>query len=294
MNRPARYWLATHHVGSAEEWAPPTDLPERVTFYYGQLERGGQSGALHWQLAIGFNAALKRVGAATAAGLPRSAHLEPTRSAAANEYVLKDDTAVNGTRFRLGAPSAGAGKRRGGGDYKAVIEAAKSGGFAAAAEVDPQIALKCCFAINWIRGDQCPVARGPQICNVYWGVADGGKTHRAKAEALELAGGDWSKIFLKDPGSKWWCGYKGQPYIIVEEFKGGWTLTDFKRWVEPSGMPCRGEVKGGSVALATTHWWITANDDPYVWYDFEKHKSDFDAFRRRLTTVVKFSKKWNE
>lgn len=51
-------------------------------------------------------------------------HWEPTRSAAADEYVHKDDTAVEGTRFELGGKSI---RRNSATDWEVVRAAATSG-----------------------------------------------------------------------------------------------------------------------------------------------------------------------
>lgn len=89
-----RHWILTipHHC-----YTP--FLPGPIEFTKGQLELGA-GGFLHWQLVVCSIsnvrlAALKKI-------YGESAHAELTRSAAAEEYVWKEDTAVAGTRFQLG------------------------------------------------------------------------------------------------------------------------------------------------------------------------------------------------
>lgn len=102
------FWMATipHHM-----FVPY--LPPGVCHLQGQLERGhgglaggaapdggglplqddGPAGYLHWQICITF--ATKKT-LLQARGIFGNAHLELTRSAAAREYVWKEDTRVEG------------------------------------------------------------------------------------------------------------------------------------------------------------------------------------------------------
>ena len=93
----ARYWIAT--LSAANNVFTPT-LADGITFLKGQLERA-DGGYLHWQFVVYCHkqqslGQLKRL-------FPRDIHLEPTRSAAALDYVFKDDTCADiESRFELG------------------------------------------------------------------------------------------------------------------------------------------------------------------------------------------------
>jgi len=93
-----RFWLLT--IPSAD-FAQPTTLPANVVFIKGQLERG-ESGYEHWQLVACFGRKVRLAAVKSIFG--STAHAELSRSAAANEYVCKDATAVNPeiNRFELG------------------------------------------------------------------------------------------------------------------------------------------------------------------------------------------------
>lgn len=89
----ARYWLLTipHN-----QFVPY--LPDGIAYVKGQLEEG-ESGYLHWQLIATFTTKV-RLAAVTRIFGP--VHAEPSRSDAADAYVWKEDTRVEGTQFELG------------------------------------------------------------------------------------------------------------------------------------------------------------------------------------------------
>ena len=91
----ARYWILTI---PEDDFVP--HLPSGVDYVKGQLENGHQTGYLHWQCIAYFkrNTTLHRVKRLFGS----SCHAEPTRSAAAEDYVWKEDTRVENTQFELG------------------------------------------------------------------------------------------------------------------------------------------------------------------------------------------------
>lgn len=92
----ARYWLLTI---PASDWSPG-ELPNGVVWVQGQKEIGGSTGYEHWQAVAAFARAVRLACVKKAFG--RTCHALATRSAAANDYCLKADTAVPGTAFELG------------------------------------------------------------------------------------------------------------------------------------------------------------------------------------------------
>ena len=93
-SRQATYFLLTirHH-----DFVP--FLPNGVKYIKGQLEQGA-GGFLHWQLVVATES--KKTLVAIKEIFGDSAHIEFTRSKAANSYVWKDETAIPNTRFDLG------------------------------------------------------------------------------------------------------------------------------------------------------------------------------------------------
>jgi len=90
MNQ-ARFWILTIPHADFVPWKPPN-----ITHIRGQLERGGDTGYLHWQICVAFNRKQRLRAVKQLFG--DSCHAEPTRSDAAREYVWKDETGIRETR----------------------------------------------------------------------------------------------------------------------------------------------------------------------------------------------------
>lgn len=89
----ARYWLLTIPIA---DWQKPNDLPNGIVWLRGQQERGTNTEYVHWQLFATYK---KKCRLATVKrDFGRTAHAEPSRSEAAEQYVWKEDTAIAGTR----------------------------------------------------------------------------------------------------------------------------------------------------------------------------------------------------
>lgn len=108
---------------------------------------------------------------------------------------------------------------------------------------------------------------------MFWGPTGTGKTHRAWAEA-----GD--SCYIKTSSNKWWDGYRGETNVIIDEFDGQIGITHLLRWLDK--YPCRVEIKGGSLPLRASKFWITSNKPIELWYD-EKGATieQIAALRRR-------------
>ena len=111
-----RYWILTipHH-----NFLP--FLPSDITFIKGQLERSHGTEYLHWQLLAHSKRKLTMSSFKTLFG--PTAHVEPTRSKAAESYVWKEDTRVPNTQFQLGELPF---KRNSDTDWGNVVELAKA------------------------------------------------------------------------------------------------------------------------------------------------------------------------
>jgi len=114
-----------------------------------------------------------------------------------------------------------------------------------------------------------------RTCWVYWGRTGTGKSRRAWDEAGLDA-------YAKDPRTKFWCGYFGQEHVVLDEFRGGIDVSHLLRWLDR--YPVSVEIKGSSVPLAATTFWITSNLDPRVWYP-ELDEETLNAFLRRLNII---------
>lgn len=94
--------------------------------------------------------------------------------------------------------------------------------------------------------------------------------------AWELAG---PVAYSKDPRTKFWCGYRGQEHVVIDEFRGGIDIAHLLRWLDRYAVTV--EVKGSSRALCATHYWITSNIHPRFWYP-ELDSETYAALERRL------------
>jgi len=244
MASPQRIWIGTlaHHT-----FVP--FKPSAIAYIKGQLESGADNGFLHWQLVVYFGkpvrlAAIKKIFGDTG-------HWEPTRSAAADDYVWKDDTAIANTRFELGERPL---KRNSSKDWDSIKTAAQSGRLD---DIPSDVYVRSYQSLKRIACDHMvPISIEREI-HVYWGPTGVGKSRRA----WELAGLD---AYPKDPRSKFWDGYRNHEHVVIDEFRGGIDISHVLRWFDR--YPVIVEVKGSSVPLCAKKIFITSNLDPRQWY----------------------------
>lgn len=254
-----RYWLLTipHH-----EFLPYQ--PQGISFIGGQLETGSSTGYLHWQLLVHFHRPVSLAHVRKVFG--RAAHCEPSRSDAARAYVFKTDTRVSGTQFQLGSLPF---RRNVGRDWDDILSRAKSGSFDG---IPSDVVVRNYGSLKRIAADHMVADGIEKEVFVYWGKTATGKSRRAWEEAGRDA-------FPKDPRSKWWCGYRDQEHVVIDEFRGDIGINHFLRWLDR--YPVVVEVKGGAVPLKAKKIWITSNLDPRSWYP-DLDSDTFDAMMRRL------------
>lgn len=264
------FWILTI---PADDWSPPAVLPTGLSWLRGQLEEGA-GGYRHWQIAC---RTTNKVRASAVKQLfCRTAHVEVSRSAAANDYVWKDESCVDPElRFELGSLPR---KRNDKKDWDAVWAAAKEGKFE---EIPADIRVRSYNALTKIAKDNLkPVPRDVEVY-VYWGETGAGKSRRAWDEA----GFD---AYPKDPATKFWDGYQGQENVVIDEFTGlnQISITNMLRWLDR--YPVSIETKGSGAVLRASKFWITSNIDPRDWYP-EANPEQKKALRRRFTQCIHFA-----
>lgn len=262
----ARYWLLTipHHLFTPY-------LPDSYAYIKGQLERGNDTGYLHWQLLVVATRAIRL--AALKKSFGHGIHCEPSRSSAANDYVWKDDTAIPNTRFELGSLPL---KRNDKTDWNRIREMAKSGRLD---DIDGDVYVRNYSNLKRIAVDHMEPIGIEKTVYVFWGVSGTGKSRRAWAESGLDA-------YPKDPRSKFWDGYRGQEQVVIDEFRGGIDISHLLRWLDR--YPTIVEVKGSSVVLKAKTIWITSNLSPDQWYP-DLDQDTKVALRRRFTQVTHFN-----
>jgi len=114
-------WLATVPV---DDWSP--SLPESIAYIKGQKEIGADTGYQHWQFI--FHCKKKKSLSAVKEIFPGTGHYELTRSEAAEEYVWKEDTRVEGSQFELGTKPFVRSRKT---DWDEVWDSARIGDFMA-------------------------------------------------------------------------------------------------------------------------------------------------------------------
>lgn len=257
------FWLLTIPFA---QWHQPTCLPPQLSWIRGQQEIG-ESGYHHWQLIVGFRqkASLRAVKVC----FGNSCHGELANSSAADEYVWKDATRVEGTQFEFGVKTINPSTKT---DWDQVWARATAGDLLA---IPANIRVVSYRTLRAIASDHDAPQAIVRSAIVYWGPTGTGKSRRAWDE-----GG--LDAYCKDPRSKFWCGYQGERHVIIDEFRGGIDIAHLLRWLDR--YPVRVEIKGSSRPLAAEKFWITSNLDPQYWFP-DCDLATFEALKRRLEII---------
>lgn len=257
--RQGLYWILTI------PWHCFTPYPvPSCNWIKGQLEEGTQTGYVHWQIVCGFKSKQSIHGVKHQFGT--ECHAELTRSAAATEYVWKDNTSISGTRFEFGARPFDRSSRE---HWEKIWELAKQGRLG---DIEASVRVSNYRTLRAIAADfACPIGM-VRSCFVFWGPTGTGKSRRA----WQCAGTD---AYPKDPLSKFWCGYSGQKSVVIDEFRGGISISHLLRWLDR--YPVNVEIKGSSTPLLAERIWITSNLPPRAWYP-ELDVVTLRALERRL------------
>jgi len=257
MRRQGIFWLCTLSCSEVSDLLILRcgELPPSVVWIRGQQEAGSAGGYLHWQFVVAFRKKVSLAGVKAVFG--PSVHAELSRSESANEYVLKEETRVDGP-WEHGAKPV---RRNAKTDWESVWTAAQSGDLSA---IPAQVRVVSYRTIRAIASD---FAKTPPIVReifVFWGATGKyvltvgtGKSRRAWDEAgLEA--------YAKCPRTKFWDGYQSEQNVVVDEFRGGIDVSHVLRWCDR--YPVRVEIKGSSKPLVATKIWFTSNLDPRMWY----------------------------
>lgn len=262
-NKPARHWILTIRHADFTPWLPPG-----IKFIKGQLERGA-GGYLHWQLYVIVVQPKRLSGIKQSFGA--TAHCEPTRSDAAEEYVWKADTRVEGTQFQLGTKPF---QRNSPTDWDLVRDLAKRGQFD---DIPSDVFVRCYSQLKNIAKDHLSPTAAVRTIHVYWGRTGTGKSRRAWEEAGIGA-------YPKDPCTKFWDGYQplveAHRNVVIDEFRGEINISHVLRWFDR--YPVIVEAKHGATTLSALNIWLTSNMDPRHWYLGKCEQSTIDALMRRL------------
>lgn len=264
----AKYWMLTIPQHCFTPYQPPG-----VSYLGGQLERGNDTGYVHWQLICVFTAQVRLSRVKAVFG--HSCHAEGTRSEAARAYCFKADSKVDGTDFEFGKYPFRRNERT---DWEKVRVAAMNGELTSQ-EIPAQVFINSYSSLRCIKKDYFkPKMRGAQVVNVFWGKTRTGKTRQVYREAPD--------VYDKTPDDKWFDGYQGETAVLLDEFRGEIPVSWLLKWLDR--YPCRVHDKGSMVPLCTKIWYITSNMDPKDWYP-HLDRASRDALFARFTVIKQFT-----
>lgn len=116
---------------------------------------------------------------------------------------------------------------------------------------------------------------------IYWGVTGAGKSTSVHEQAPDAF---W---LMSSRATPWWCGYRGQSDVVIDEFGYGQLSYSFVLRLLDR-FPLRVETKGGSVQFVALRVWFTSNRDPRDWWPNVPDKSAFFA----RVTIKHFASAW--
>lgn len=246
-----------------------------------QKERGEENGLIHYQGYVEFSK-VYRLGALKK--IHNSIHWEPRRGTRdeARNYCIKEETRVDGP-WEYGDFGQKRGHRS---DLEELYKLARSAKtLTEVAEAMPGTYMRNYKAVQHVR--QLPAFSKPpprpegQLPDIilYLGPPGTGKTRKAYQESPDLYATPVGKTL-------WFDGYCGEPDILLDDFSGNFRLVDTFRLLDTYTIQV--PIKGGHVWYQPKRLFITSNNHPRDWYNFDKRKNKYPALVRRFTQVVLF------
>jgi hypothetical protein len=242
-SKQARYWILTIKESS---WQP--HLPNGVDYIKGQLEQGqegGEQGYRHWQLVAYFKTKV-RMGAVKKA-FTNDTHCEPCRSEAAEGYVDKEDTRVEGTQFCFGQKALQRNSKE---FWQEQLKFAQEGKIA---QCEPDVQIRYYTTLKKIAFDnQIAPTNLDAVCGIWiFGPPGVGKSHSAR---------EWyPNLFVKNH-NKWWDGYSDQKQVLIDDVDHSdakWIGNFLKIWADKYAF--QAETKGGTLTIRPEKLIVTSN-----------------------------------
>jgi len=129
-----------------------------------------------------------------------------------------------------------------------------------------------------------PPKTRPLECTFIFGDPGTGKSTFAREDAEKY--GDYYELKAPDDGNIWWCDYKGEKSLIIDEFKG---------WIKPTSLnsyldkfTCKLNCKGTHKYAYWDRVYITSNFEMEEWWS-EKVVWNRLALSRRFKNIYKFT-----
>lgn len=261
QRRQGRWWLLTipHH-----HFTP--FLPDGCQYIKGQLERGEETGYLHWQILCTFPKKVSIRGVQSVFGEQMHAELTISQEGS-QDYVWKDESCVHpSTRFELGQRKHRNNSRH---DWEAIRTAAVQGDIEG---ISPEVYVRYYGSLQRIATAHLRPFAMQRCCLVFWGPTATGKTRTA----WEITG---PGAYPKSPDEKWFDAYTDQQDIIVDEYRGGMPISLFLQVCDR--YPVLVPTKGSHRSLCARRIIFTSNVHPQFWYP-DIDPATQDALLRRL------------
>lgn len=246
----SRSWCFTTNNYTPETYKKILESLEEAQYYVIGKEVG-ESGTPHLQGFVHFKNSLRF--AAIKKKLPAS-HLSTRKGtfAQAADYCKKEGDYVEHGSLPLDPKAKGVLEQE---RWSTILTNARAGNLEAIAEEEPQVYVRMYSTLRRIAQDSIPIQeRLPELSNLWiHGPPGTGKSWFARTLGSE------DELYFKNL-NKWWCGYKGEDVVIIEEWglETAKFLGDFlKIWADIYSF--RGEVKGGSKMIRPKRIIITSN-----------------------------------
>lgn len=272
LNKPCKIWFGT--------WNNPIDISKQglrdlhiklnAKYTKGQLEKGEKEGTLHFQFITFLKdnmrlSALKKVN--------KDIHWEPSRSEAANKYVMKEETRVDGPWEFGSEPKFGAPKKKEKIDWEDVWNKACEGRIN---EINPYVRIIHYAKLKAIEKDHLKVNNSDHLRGIWiHGEFGTGKSRWFRDNIPQ------EKLYPK-LCNKWWDGYRGQPIVVMDDIDitHECLAQQLKIWSDRYG--CILETKGGA-ETSRYDWFVVTSQ--FRIEDIFKQEETQGALKRRFIEI---------
>jgi len=249
------------------------DWCKKETTYYVIGKEVSATGTPHLQCFIGLKTRMRL--SRLKAELGSNPHLEPAAASGetASNYCKKGEqsheewslSGASGANFGKNAdfveggviPNTAKAVAKVHFDYAQAVDSAKKRKFD---EIDPALLVRYYGNLQRIAADNPVEAADLPDCCAEWiyGPPGTGKSFTARRE---------NPVFFDKSCNKWWCGYKGEPVVILDDLDKNHKVLGhhLKRWLDRYSFVA--EVKGTSLQIRPQKIVITSNYHPNEIWD---------------------------
>lgn len=272
-SKPYRIWFGTLNNPTilGKEGLKQIHEAFNANYTRGQLERGEEAGTVHYQFVIFLKenkrlAALKKIN--------QRISWEPSKSTAANDYVWKEETRIDGP-WEFGVqPKIGKSKEKKKKiDWEDVWNKACEGKLM---EINPWVRVIHYSKLKEIAKDHLKIQDSDHVRGIWvHGEFGTGKSRWFRDNISN------TKLYPK-LCNKWWDGYRGQPVVVMDDLDitHECLAQQLKIWSDRYG--CILETKGG--AESGRYEWFIVTSQYHIEQIFQSEETR-GALKRRFIEV---------